>query len=227
MKYQKNFSHQKTEGKMKLQLALDDMPLQEAISFTKKVEKYIDVIEIGTPFIIDEGVNAVREFKKEFPAKEILADLKIMDAGAYEAELALKAGADYVTDLGVTDVLTVKGCVEMADKYNKEIVVDMICVSDLPAKIKEMEDVKAHFVSVHTGADQQAAGREPIEDLKIMTAHTKKAKISVAGGISSRTAQMYVDLNPDILIVGSAITHADDPAAEAKAIRDIMDGGKK
>ena len=49
MKYQKNFSHQKTEGKMKLQLALDDMPLQEAISFTKKVEKYIDVIEIGTP----------------------------------------------------------------------------------------------------------------------------------------------------------------------------------
>lgn len=65
MKYQKNFSHQKTEGKMKLQLALDDMPLQEAISFTKKVEKYIDVIEIGTPFIIDEGVNAVREFKKE------------------------------------------------------------------------------------------------------------------------------------------------------------------
>ena len=105
---------------MKLQLALDDMPLQEAISFTKKVEKYIDVIDIVTPFIIDEGVNAVREFKKEFPAKEILADLKIMDAGAYEAELALKAGADYVTVLGVTDVLTVKGCVEMADKYNRK-----------------------------------------------------------------------------------------------------------
>ena len=211
---------------MKLQLALDDMPLQEAIAFAEKVQEYIDIIEIGTPFIIDEGIRAVREFKKKFPTKEILADLKIMDAGAYEAELALKAGADYVTVLGVTDVLTVKGCVEMADKYNKEVVVDMICVSDLPSKIKEMEDVKAHFVSVHTGADQQAAGREPIDDLKIMVSHTKNAKISVAGGISSKTAQMYVDLNPDVLIVGSAITHAKDPVAEAKAIKNIMNGGK-
>ena len=56
---------------MKLQLALDDMPLLEAISFTKKVEEYIDIIEIGTPFIIDEGVNAVRELKKHYPTKEI------------------------------------------------------------------------------------------------------------------------------------------------------------
>ena len=133
---------------MKLQLALDDMPLLEAISFTKKVEEYIDIIEIGTPFIIDEGVNAVRELKKHFPTKEILADLKIMDAGAYEAELALKAGADYVTVLGVTDVLTVIGCVEMADKYNKEIVVDMICVSDLPAKIAEMAMASSTRVNV-------------------------------------------------------------------------------
>ena len=64
--------------------------------------------------------------KEHFPDKEVLADMKIMDAGFYEAEEALKAGADYVTVLGVTDNLTIQGCKEAAEKYGKEIVVDMI-----------------------------------------------------------------------------------------------------
>ena len=96
---------------MKLQLALDDITLEDALSLVRTVRDYIDIIEIGTPFVIEYGMEAVRVMKKEFPEKEILADLKIMDAGDYEAEEALKAGADYVTVLGVTDILTVKGCI--------------------------------------------------------------------------------------------------------------------
>ncbi len=79
---------------MKLQLALDDITLEDALSLVRTVRDYIDIIEIGTPFVIEYGMEAVRVMKKEFPEKEILADLKIMDAGDYEAEEALKAGAD-------------------------------------------------------------------------------------------------------------------------------------
>ena len=42
-------------------------------------------------------------------------------------------------------------------------------------------------MSVHIGVDQQAAGRTPIDDLKIMSRVAKKAKVSVAGGISVKT----------------------------------------
>lgn len=115
---------------MKLQLALDDITLEDALSLVRTVRDYIDIIEIGTPFVIEYGMEAVRVMKKEFPEKEILADLKIMDAGDYEAEEALKAGADYVTVLGVTDILTVKGCIDAANRYGKQVVVDMICVED-------------------------------------------------------------------------------------------------
>ena len=73
--------------------------------------------------------------KENFPEKEILADLKIMDGGKYEAGQAFKAGADYITVLGVTDNLTVKACVEAANEYGKEVVVDMICVEDIPARV--------------------------------------------------------------------------------------------
>lgn len=55
-----------------------------------------------------------------------------------------------------------------------------------------------------------------------MTANAKKSQIAVAGGINSKTIGKYVALKPDIVIVGSAIGHADDPVAEAKAIQDAL-----
>lgn len=66
---------------MKLQLALDELKLEEALEFAERVKDYVDIIEIGTPFVIAEGMNAVRTFKERFPDKEILSDEKIMDGG--------------------------------------------------------------------------------------------------------------------------------------------------
>ncbi|WP_334136719.1 orotidine 5'-phosphate decarboxylase / HUMPS family protein, partial [Muricomes intestini] len=40
---------------MKLQLALDDLALDDALELTEKVQDYIDIIEIGTPFVYQEG----------------------------------------------------------------------------------------------------------------------------------------------------------------------------
>ena len=86
---------------MKLQLALDDITLAAALALVEDVRTYVDIIEVGTPFLYAEGLGAVRELRRRFPEKEILADMKIMDAGEHETRLALQAGADYVTVLGV------------------------------------------------------------------------------------------------------------------------------
>ena len=143
---------------MKLQLALDDITLTAALALVEDVREYIDIIEVGTPFLYEEGLAAVRQLRLRFPDKEILADMKIMDAGEYETRQALMAGADYVTVLGVTDILTVKGCLAVANAFGKTIVVDMICEPDLASRIKQLEAVGVRALAVHTGVDQQAAG---------------------------------------------------------------------
>lgn len=48
---------------MKLQLALDLVNIQGAIELVKEVEEHIDVVEIGTPVVINEGLKAVKEVK--------------------------------------------------------------------------------------------------------------------------------------------------------------------
>ncbi len=209
---------------MKLQIALDDLTMEAALDLMEKIREYVDIIEIGTPFVYQEGMRAVRLMKERFPDKEILADMKIMDAGYYEAEEAFREGADYITVLGVTDNLTIKGCIEAAKHYGKEVVVDMICVPDLPKRIREVEELGAHGLAVHVGTDQQAAGRKPIDDLRVMAKHCKRAKISVAGGIHADSVAGYAALGPEVLIVGSGIAHAKDPAAAAKQIKDSMKG---
>lgn len=207
---------------MKLQLALDEMKMDAALELMEKAKDYVDIIEIGTPFCLDAGNNAVETFKKAFSEKEVLADCKIMDGGYLEAENAIKAGADYVTVCAVADLLTVKGAFKATQEYGKQLVVDMITIEDIPGKVKELEEVGVDVLAVHTGADAQAVGREPIQDLEVMVQCAKKAKIAVAGGINSKTIAKYVALKPDVIIVGSAIGNAEDPVAEAKAIKEAM-----
>lgn len=210
---------------MKLQLALDEHKLEDALSFAEQVADYVDIIEIGTPFVIDSGMEGVRRFKEKFPEKEILSDEKIMDGGYYEAQLGFEAGAEYVTVLGVSDLVTIQNCVKAAEDFNKQVVVDMICVENLPERIAELEQIGVHVLAVHTGADVQALGRTPLDDLKVMAQHAKKAKIAVAGGINSETIQNYVGLNPDIVIVGSGITRSEDPVKEVQLIKEAMQAG--
>ncbi len=203
---------------MKLQLALDDISLECAIQLVKDIQDYVDIIEIGTPLIYEYGMQAVRTIKDCFAEKEVLADMKIMDAGYYEAEEAFRANADYVTVLGVTDDLTIKGCRDVAEKYGKEIVVDMICVENMEKRIAKLEKIGVHGLAVHIGTDQQMAGRTPLDDLKIMSSCRKRAKISVAGGIHVGTIKSYMQYNPEVLIVGGGICHAENPVLAAKEI---------
>ena len=203
---------------MKLQLALDDLTLEAAIALVARVRDHIDILEAGTPLIYGYGMEAVRALKARFPEKQVLADMKIMDSGAWETEEAMAAGADYVTVLGVSEDATVRNCLETAERYGREVVVDMLCVPDLPGRIRELEALGVRGLAVHTGVDQQAAGRTPLDDLRRMTACAKKAKISVAGGIRPDTVAEYAAYRPEVVIVGGGILHAPDPVAAAAAI---------
>ncbi|OFK23890.1 3-hexulose-6-phosphate synthase [Olsenella sp. HMSC062G07] len=208
---------------MKLQLALDEFELDEALAVADKVRDSIDIIEMGTPFMLRYGLEAIRRFVAAFPEKEILCDVKIMDGGRFESDMVYDAGAAYCTVLGVTDDATIKGAVESANAHGTKSVVDMICVPDLAGRVRECEKMGVHVLAVHVGTDAQALGRTPLDDLKVMTATARRAEVAVAGGITSKTIDQYVALGPGIVICGGAIAHADDPVAEAKAIKKAME----
>jgi ribulose-phosphate 3-epimerase len=49
--------------------------------------------------------------------------------------------------------------------------------------------------------------------------------LQVDGGVSAATAPRCLDAGADVFVVGTAIFGADDPAAAAKAFKELLDGG--
>jgi 3-hexulose-6-phosphate synthase len=204
-----------------VQMALDSLDFDATVALATKVAPHVDILEIGTPCIKHNGIKMLETLKAKFPNNKILVDLKTMDAGFYEAEPFYKAGADICTVLGCSDIGTIKGVVDVANKYGKEAQVDLINVADKAARSKEIAKVGAHIIGVHTGLDQQAAGQTPFTDLAMISGLKLGVKISVAGGIKPATVQQVVKAGANIVVAGAAIYGAADPAAAAAEISSL------
>jgi 3-hexulose-6-phosphate synthase len=210
---------------MELQLALDLVDIPEGIKLVKEVQDYIDIVEIGTPVVINEGLRAVKEMKQAFPNLKVLADLKVMDAAGYEVMKASEAGADIVTVLGAAEDETIKGAVEEAKKQGRKILVDMIGVKDIETRARELDALGVDYICVHTGYDLQAVGKNSFEDLQTIKRVVKNAKTAVAGGIKLEALPGVIEAKPDLVIVGGGITgQADKRAAAAEMQRLIKQG---
>ncbi|KOO41159.1 3-hexulose-6-phosphate synthase [Priestia koreensis] len=210
---------------MELQLALDLVNIPEAKELVKEVEDHIDIVEIGTPVVINEGLKAVKEIKEAFPNLKVLADLKIMDAAGYEVMKASEAGADIITILGAAEDMSIKGAVEEAKKQNKKILVDMISVKDIETRAKELDELGVDYICVHTGYDLQAVGQNSFDDLQTIKRVVKNAKTAVAGGIKLESLPEVIKAQPDLVIVGGGITSADDKKAVAEKMQSLIKEG--
>ena len=206
------------------QMALDSLDFDATVALATKVAPHVDILEIGTPCIKHNGVKLLEVLRAKFPNNKILVDLKTMDAGFYEAEPFYKAGADICTVLGCADIGTIKGVIDVANKYGKEAQVDLINVTDKAARTIEVAKLGAHIIGVHTGLDQQAAGQTPFTDLALVTGLNTGAKVSVAGGIKAATVAQVVTAGADIVVAGAAIYGAADPAASAAEITALARG---
>ena len=209
---------------LELQLAIDLLNKEEAAELANKVKDYVDIVEIGTPIVINEGLPSVQHLNDNVDGVKVLADLKIMDAADYEVSQAVKFGADIVTILGVAEDASIKAAVDEAHKHGKQLLVDMIAVQDLEKRAKDLDDLGADYIAVHTGYDLQAEGQSPLESLRKVKSVISNSKVAVAGGIKPDTIKDIVAENPDLIIVGGGIANADDPVEAAKQCRAAIEG---
>lgn len=213
---------------MKLQITLDILELDEALSYLEEVASYADIVEVGTPLSLMYGIRAVQEIKERYPELLVLDDIKLCDGGSRSSRACLSKGADLITILGVSDLTTIKAGIEEAESLGKQVVVDMIHVENLAEKIRQVDGLGAHIIGIHTGIDSQAQGKRPLEALKIARENVKNAKISVAGGLKDdEYLDEILEYRPDILVVGNGIRKTEYPAVTANRIRQRMLNAEK
>lgn len=201
----------------RLQLALDS-DLSTALDILQKVHPFVDILEVGTPLIFREGVRAVQTIHNAYPDLALLADLKIMDAGEEEATIVYEVGAQIVTVLGVTNDATIQGAVKSAKQHNGQVMVDMMQVNNLVERSIQLLNLGCDTLCVHTAYDLQLSQSSPYLDLQTLRNHFPSAQLAIAGGVNLERLDDILPHQPDIIVVGGAITRADDPKEAARQL---------
>ena len=207
----------------RLQIAIDTLTVEEAVELARSLRDTADLIEAGTPFIKRFGIEVARQLG-EASGLPVVADLKIVDGGPFEAQLAVDAGAALVTVLATAADATVSGVVEVAHRGGLEVVADLLGVCDLPHRIGELERLGIDYLGVHAGTDARLAGNtDLVSEIGLVIANSPM-RLVVAGGLNALSLPGVLGYHPAIVVVGSAVTGAADPAAAARAIRSVIDG---
>jgi 3-hexulose-6-phosphate synthase/6-phospho-3-hexuloisomerase len=215
-----------THNRIQLQVALDFLELSRAMVVAEAaLAGGADILEVGTPLIKSEGLDAVRTLRATFPNAKILADMKTMDAGKIEAESAAKAGANIMTVLGAATESTIRECVEAGKHYGVKVAVDLLGLDDPIAFAAKAAELGIDWLDVHCAIDAQMQGEDPL-DLLRKVRQASELTLAVAGGINSETAAGAMEAGADVVIVGGAITKAVDPKAATEAIRQALDTGQ-
>ena len=201
---------------------MDFVDLKRAVKCAgEAVAGGVDWLEAGTPLIKSEGLDVVRELRRLFPKKTLVADMKIMDAGRVEVEIAAKAGANVVCVLGAASDATIKECVEAAHNYGAKIQADLIAVRDAKQRAIEIEKLGVDYIGVHCAIDDQMRAKDPFRQLKDIR-KAVSLPIAIAGGINSETAPQAVRSGASIVIVGGAINKSSDAKKATSEIRKSM-----
>ena len=219
-----------------LQIALDLVDLPRAIKIAEEAVKGIisetgDTskawVEAGTPLIKAEGMNAIRELRKKFPGHTICADMKTMDAGATEIEMAAKAGANVVFILGCSPDSCISEAILAGKNYGVKIAADLISTEEPVKRAVELEKMGVDIINIHVGLDQQVLGIKPIDLVRdVSRAISPRVLISAAGGLNSLTAVQAYEAGADIIIAGGALYKAKSPQESAKKIMKSLRSGK-
>lgn len=208
----------------KIQVAFDRLGIEEAIAVAGKCEAAVDWLEVGTSMIKEFGMESVRAFRQAFPQKKILADMKLMDNAAYECELAFAAGADIITVMGAAPRVSIDRTAACARAAGRSYMIDLLEVPEETIKMLAQDFTDAVFC-LHASKDAQEAGQKNAGAER--AALLQGRRIAVAGGIGRETVGGIAgSLQPEVFIVGEAITKSGQPLEEAQKIREAIRAGQ-
>jgi len=205
-----------------LQISLDIPDLER----TKKIIAQIPrsdriILEAGTPLIKRYGTKVISDLKEV--AKEVffIADLKTLDVGKVEVDLAYDETADAVVAAGLAPAETLDSFIHEAKRLGIYAMVDMLNVEDPIKKLKPLKEFP-DVVILHRGIDEETGRAIGLEQIKEMqqTFKDKRFLIAVAGGIVPETAKEALEKGADIIIVGRYVTQSKDIE---RAVRDFLE----
>ena len=222
----------------RLQIALDTLDLPTALGPLQQAAPYVDVIECGTILVLCEGFHAVRAIRALFPDKQILADVRIAEAGSKIAlvriaeagskiaRLAFEAGADLVSCVAGASMSTIRQVCQVADELGGEVQVELADEWFDAERARAWRQAGVEHVIVKRSRDREASGdlswksedMDRVDELAAMG-----FTVTITGSLSPVDLPAFAGREVGIVIAGRAIVAAEEPAHAAAELRATLE----
>lgn len=206
-----------------LQIAFDIPSLKrtkDIVSVLPESDRII--LEVGTPLLKKYGVKVIRELRELVKDKFMIADLKTLDVGKVEVDLAFEETADGVVAAGLAAKEVLNKFVYEAKRLGIYAIVDMMEVEDPIRKLRLLK----HFpdvVILHRAIDVEKVGTHRLEFIQELRKAfpQKKFLVAIAGGITPEIAKDALGYGADIIIAGRYITQSKDVRRSVREFLEI------
>jgi 3-keto-L-gulonate-6-phosphate decarboxylase len=162
----------RTQPTFQISVDVDNLPLGLSVA-KSALAGGVDLVEMGTPLLKCEGVkNVVPAFRRQFPDAILLADMKTMDGGAFEARAVFEGGGNIIDFLAIAGVASAKGICAVRDEFRRAdpdmsrlVFADILVPHQGPAKVavevaERMLDAGVDGIGVHLQLDARRADPE-------------------------------------------------------------------
>jgi len=158
------------------------------------------IIEAGTPYIKQYGMNGVKLIRKLWRGL-VVADLKITDGAISEVRYAVNAGANAVTVMGSAPIETIDFFNEYCENLGVYSMIDMLGVDNPLRRLLPLKH-KPNFMVIHKGRDEETNVRSIIRYKDISKVRGKyDVFIAVAGGIEADGVRKAYFNGADVVIL--------------------------
>lgn len=136
----------------------------------------------------------------------IVADLKTMDRGATEVEIAAGGGANAAIALGTAPTETLNAFVEACEQNGLDAMIDMMNI-EFPLSVLRALKKIPRVVVLHRGVDEEHYNRQkmlPLHEIRRIKG-SYNIFIAIAGGDTLREVQSAVFNDADIVVIWKSV----------------------
>ena len=205
-----------------LQIALDLVDIEQLNSVLAQIpESEKILVEAGTPLIKKFGVQIISQILESQPNRYIIADMKTLDVGFLEVQIAAEEKAQAVAISGLAASETINTALEESEKRKTDLILDLMNVKK-PLDILNQITKQPDILLFHRGIDQENKEDHPWELIREIKGLFPQILVAVAGGLDLENSKKALSNGADIIIIGRAITQSSDVLASINQFLDIL-----
>ncbi|HBL98951.1 TPA: hypothetical protein DDZ86_04910 [Candidatus Dependentiae bacterium] len=198
---------------MKLFISFNHVDLSDALRCAKVVAPFCQAFRIGPVLLTHYGLHALVAFREKFPDMPLISDTKILD---HEQEMVWLIGptrCTWVTVLAATHPHIIRAACIHAKEAGLLVMLDLLGPQNIGQQALDAERQGVSALVFHCIGQEEET--DSFLDRWDLARSNTSLPIYASTGINRSNIVQVLQLNPDGIILGGAITESDDPAAEA------------